>query len=77
MSKFIAINPRNGLHLRPATEAEVAEYLEQPVRHPSFRTAVKVGDILIDEDAVRYTTGTGVTRNKAFSAHLVREVAAS
>lgn len=49
-SKFVAIDPRTGLHLRAATSEETAAYLAQPVRHACFRKAVNVGDVLVDED---------------------------
>ena len=47
-SKFVALDPRTALHLREATEAEKAAFLAQP-EHPSFRKAIRVGDVLVDE----------------------------
>lgn len=51
----VALDPTTGLHLRPATEAEQAAYMNQPCRHTAFRRPVKVGDVLIDQD-----TGPGL-----------------
>lgn len=49
--KYIVMCPKTGVHHdRPATEEEVAAYLAQEVRHPSFRKPVKVGEVLIDEE---------------------------
>lgn len=48
-TKHVAIDPATGLHLRAATSAEVAAFLEQDV-HPAFRKAVRVGEVLVDED---------------------------
>lgn len=52
---FIAIDPRTGLHTRPATTAERDAYLAQPCRGPAFRRPVRVGDVLADE-----YTGPGI-----------------
>ena len=53
-SKFVAVDPRNGVHLREATAEERAAYLAQPCRFPksprAFAVPVRVGDVLIDED---------------------------
>lgn len=43
---IVAIDPKTGLHLRRATEAEAAQYLGKPIR---------VGEVLIDS-----YTGPGI-----------------
>jgi len=48
-SKMVAIDPRTGLHLREANREEIAVYLGQPVMHASFRKAVRVGAVLVDQ----------------------------
>jgi len=50
MSRLVAINPTDGTHLRAATADEQRAYLAQPA-HPSFRRPVRVGAVLVDEDA--------------------------
>jgi hypothetical protein len=57
MPPIVAVDPATGLHLhlRAASESEVQAYLAQPCRHSSFRRAVRVGDVLVDED-----TGPGI-----------------
>ena len=60
-SAFVAIDPKTGSHLRPATNAEIAAYLEQPAKHPSFRKMIRVGDVLIDE-----YTGPGISNQSGF-----------
>jgi hypothetical protein len=51
---YVAVCPRTGLHLRDATDAEAAVYRAQRIEHPSgagaFRKAVRVGEVLVDED---------------------------
>lgn len=59
-STFIAVCPRTGIHIRPATDLEIAAYLDQPHGHPlavndpniarAFRRPQRVGDVLVDED---------------------------
>jgi hypothetical protein len=64
---YIAIDPRNGAQLRPATPAEVAAYEAQPGRpgvtipilRRSWFVAVRVGDVLIDEVGEAQRTGQG------------------
>ena len=51
----IASDPHTGVRIRCATPAETLAYVSQPCRHPSFRKAVRVGDVLVDED-----TGPGI-----------------
>jgi hypothetical protein len=52
---YIAINPENGLHLREATEQEIATYLKiNATARKSFEKMVRVGDVLID-----FYTGPG------------------
>lgn len=46
-----AVNPATGHRLRHATPDEVRAWAEQPVRHPAFRQAILVGDVLVDEYA--------------------------
>lgn len=53
---YVAIDPRTGLHLRAATDAERDAYLAQPCRCAAFRRPIKVGDVLVDED-----TGPGIS----------------
>lgn len=48
-NKMMASDPLTGLHLRLATREETAVYLGQPVMHASFRKAVRVGDVLVDQ----------------------------
>lgn len=48
MSKFVAIDPSSGLHLRGATDEERATYLAQPGK-AAFRRPVRVGAVLVDE----------------------------
>lgn len=54
-TRYVAIDPRTGLHLREATAAERRAYEAQriahPSGHPSFRRPIRRGDVLIDEDA--------------------------
>lgn len=54
---FIAIDPTDGRHLRPATEAEVAAYKAQAIVQPglpgipawsTWGKPVRVGDVLVD-----------------------------
>lgn len=45
---MVAIDPHTGRHVREATPEECDAYLRQECRHPSFRKAVRVGDVLID-----------------------------
>lgn len=47
--EFFAMDPSDGARLRAATVDEIVAYLNQPVRHPSFRAALRVGAVLVDE----------------------------
>lgn len=55
MTRIVAVDPATGLQLRAASTQEAQAYLTQPCRHPSFRQARLVGDVLVDED-----TGPGI-----------------
>ena len=48
-TKFFAMDPSNGTRLRAATMNEIVAYMTQPTRLPSFRKAVRVGSVLVDE----------------------------
>lgn len=48
-TRYVAINPKNGLHLRAATKKETTAYLSQRSRSTAFRQPVQVGTVLIDE----------------------------
>lgn len=48
--QFVAVDPRTGCHLRPATDAEATAYLVCNPAAP-FDRAVLVGEVLIDTDA--------------------------
>jgi hypothetical protein len=48
-ARFVAVDPKTGLHLREATKAERAKYLQQPGPR-AFRKPVRVGKVLVDED---------------------------
>jgi hypothetical protein len=52
---FVAVCPSTGVHLRPATAAEVAAYDAANPPRP-FDRPVRVGRVLIDED-----TGPGLS----------------
>ena len=58
-TKTTAIDPTTGLVLRETTDVEHAAFTGQAIEHPSkawaFRKAVRVGDVLVDED-----TGPGL-----------------
>ena len=47
--RFVAVDPATGCHVRDATAEEIAEYNAQPCIHPSFRKALRVGDVMIDD----------------------------
>lgn len=47
-TRYVVINPANGLHVRKATETEVTAYLAQAVRSPAFRKPVLVDSVLVD-----------------------------
>jgi len=47
MKTFVAIDPKTGIHLRDATELEIAAYNAQERKAP-FDRAVRVGDVLVD-----------------------------
>lgn len=51
---LVAVDPRTGLHLRPATELESAAYFGRPLL-AAWRDPVRVGEVLVDED-----TGPGI-----------------
>jgi len=56
MNRFVAIDPKTGLHLRASTETEIASWENQTdPRGRSFFTKIRVGAFLIDED-----TGPGI-----------------
>ena len=52
--RMVRIDPKTGQHLGPASADERLAYNNQTIQHPSghwaFRKAVRVGDVLIDED---------------------------
>lgn len=48
-AQYIAIDPADGRHLRPATQTEVARYLAQWCVAACFRKAIRVGGVLVDE----------------------------
>lgn len=52
---FVQVDPNTGLHIGPATAAEIAAYLSQPTHLANlawgcFRKPILVGAVLIDED---------------------------
>lgn len=60
-SRFVAVDPKSGRHLRPATIREAVAYLTQPGR-PVMRRAILVGAVLIDEQ-----TGYGSNHDQGVS----------
>jgi hypothetical protein len=49
MATYEAINPKNGLRVRMATEEEKSAYLNQPCKHPLLRKNIMVNGMLIQE----------------------------
>lgn len=49
MTKHVAIDITTGRHIREANQTEIAAYVAQNVRHPSFRKPVFVDGVLITE----------------------------
>ncbi len=48
--KMVAINPKNGLHLRDANDGEIQLYkAANQNNHPSFHRPVLVDSVLIDQ----------------------------
>jgi hypothetical protein len=50
LGPFVALCPRTGVHLRPATAEEEGAYRAQE-RRPPFDRPVRVGDVIIDLDS--------------------------
>jgi hypothetical protein len=55
MHAFVTVDSKTGRHTGKATPEQIAAYLVQPCRHPSFRRPVMVSGVLVDE-----YTGPGI-----------------